>query len=197
MLEAINAFDQMLVLGINGWNSPFMDEFMWIVSSKTAWIPLYLLLLGMAYKCFGLPKALLFTAVILMTIGTTDFICSGIFKPYFERMRPSHEPNLEGLLHYYQYADGGFYKGGRFGFISSHAGNFFALAVLCGLGFKKYYPKMIYVLLGIALLVSFSRMYLTAHYLTDLVVGGAVGGLVAYAFLTGFQKWVLKEKKAN
>lgn len=193
MWDSIQAFDQQIVLWANGLHNPVMDEIMWVISSKIAWIPLYIFLFWVSYKTYGFPKVIYFTVFILLTIGLTDFICSGILKPYFERFRPSHEPALEGMLHFYQYGNGDYYKGGMYGFVSSHAGNFFALGSFCGFGNQKTYPRLPLVLLGIAVVVSFSRMYLAAHYLTDIIAGGLIGVTVGVFMLRLFNRIILKK----
>ena len=45
MIDFLESIDRQLLLLINGWNSPFFDEVMWIVSGKLTWVPLYALLL--------------------------------------------------------------------------------------------------------------------------------------------------------
>ena len=62
-----------------------------------------------------------------------------------------------------------------FGFLSAHAANFFMICVFSSLHLKAYYSKISYFLIPIALLVSFSRIYLGVHYLTDIIAGAALG----------------------
>ena len=50
MIEFLEEIDRSIVLAINGWNNPFMDELMWWISARITWIPLYLILLYLAYK---------------------------------------------------------------------------------------------------------------------------------------------------
>jgi undecaprenyl-diphosphatase len=87
---------------------------------------------------------------------------------------------LTDQLHFYLKPNNEFYKGGLYGFVSSHAANFFALSTFVGLALRKYYPKLIWVLFLLATIVSFSRLYQGVHYLTDLFVGGLLGALIGY-----------------
>ena len=47
MLEQLLHIDTEILLAINGWHAPWADTLMWIISAKTTWIPLYLLLIGL------------------------------------------------------------------------------------------------------------------------------------------------------
>jgi undecaprenyl-diphosphatase len=62
-------------------------------------------------------------------------------------------------------------------FPSSHAANAFALAWVLGARWRRWIP----LFLGLALLVAFSRMYLNRHFLSDVVVGGLIGVMCAWA----------------
>jgi undecaprenyl-diphosphatase len=164
---------------------------MWIVSAKTTWIPLYLLLLGLLvwrYRKPALttvkwlekvPACVVMIVVIGLAVGTSDFIASGILKDLVARPRPTRVPELEGVLHLVND-----YKSGQYGFVSSHAANTMA----CGLLFSLIWRKKI-ATLGLMLWVAancYSRMYLGVHYPTDILGGLIVGSLMAlsaYALL--------------
>ena len=47
MLEQLLHIDTEILLAINGWNAPWADRVMWIISEKTTWIALYGLLIGL------------------------------------------------------------------------------------------------------------------------------------------------------
>jgi undecaprenyl-diphosphatase len=96
-------------------------------------------------------------------------------KPYFARLRPSQEPYLQAFIHI---VNG--YKGGKFGFASSHAANTFGVATFFFLlsGKKR---KWMVLLFPWAALVTYSRIYLGVHYPGDIVVGALIGMLAALA----------------
>jgi len=48
-METFEAWDRAIVLTINGWNQPWLDHFMWIVSGKLTWFPLWLLFIVLAF----------------------------------------------------------------------------------------------------------------------------------------------------
>lgn len=110
-------------------------------------------------------NAILMILLIALLITMSDQLASGIFKPLFERLRPSHNPVLAGKLHFVNA-----YKGGKFGFISSHAANVFSLAFYLTLVAKEKLKWIPFVLIPWAIFVSVSRVYLGVHYPTDIIV---------------------------
>lgn len=180
MIEWLEAIDRSIVLSVNSLHTPWLDELMWFISGKLAWIPFYLFLLYLAYKAFGFRKALAFLLFALIAVGIADLISVQLIKNVVERYRPSHHALLTEKLHFYELKPGEFYKGGQFGFVSSHAANFFALAVFVGLSLRHRYKWLFPLLLFMAVIVCFSRLYLGVHYLSDLIGGAVIGSLVSY-----------------
>lgn len=180
MIEFLEEIDRSIVVAINGWNSPFMDEVMWWISARITWIPLYLLLLFIAYKSLSRNQLFLFLGLVGLTIALTDLTSVHLFKNVFLRYRPSHNLLLTDHLHYYLIKPGEYYKGGEYGFISSHAANFFAIITFVSLVLKGRYPKLVYPLMFIGILIAYSRIYLGVHYLSDVFVGGLVGSAIAF-----------------
>lgn len=168
MIEALQEVDKDLLLFLNGFNAPWLDPVMLVLTKTIAWLPLYLALIFMVIK--DLQKdSWRILLVVAFTILLTDQITSSVMKPYFERLRPSREPELAGLLHL---VNG--YKGGLYGFASSHAANSFGVAMFLWLAFRKSKP-WIWVLFVWALLLTYTRIYLGVHYPGDILVGGLVG----------------------
>ena len=180
MIEWLESIDQSIVLFVNGLHYPCLDEVMWLISGKLIWIPFYYGLLYYAYRTFGPIHCLYFVLTMLAIIAMSDIVSSQIIKKIVERVRPSHHLILGPKLHFYEESPGNLYRGGEFGFVSSHAANFFALAVFYGMALKSIFPRLIYVLMGIACLVAFSRIYLGVHYLSDVIGGGVVGSTIAF-----------------
>ena len=184
MLEQLLHIDTEILLAINGWHAPWADTLMWIISAKTTWIPLYLLLIGLLVWRYRqpaptpikwlqkVPACVVMIVVIALAVGAADFIASGILKDWVARPRPSRVPELEGVLHL---VNG--YKSGQYGFVSSHAANTMAVALLFSLIWRNKIATV-----GLMLWVAancYSRMYLGVHYPTDILGGLIVGSLVA------------------
>jgi len=180
MLDYFEAIDRSIVLAINSLHTPLLDEIMWLISGKIIWIPMYLFLIYLAYQHFGKKNTIYFVLLVITAIALSDLVSSKVIKESIERYRPSHNLALEPQLHFYKQKNGELYQGGEYGFVSSHAANFFALALLVGLIFKENAPKLIYTLFSIAILIGFSRIYLGVHYLSDIIGGAIVGTTISY-----------------
>ena len=184
--------DTEVLLAINGWHAPWADTVMWIISAKTTWIPLYLLLIGLLVWRYRkpaptsvkwlhkVPVCVVMIVAIVAAVGLADFIASGILKQWVARPRPSRVPELEGVLHL---VNG--YKSGRYGFVSSHAANTMACALLFSLIWRNRIATIGLMLWVVA--NCYSRMYLGVHYPLDILGGLMVGTVVAIV-----ARWVLK-----
>ncbi len=173
MLEELYRLDRDLLIYLNSLHHPVLDIIMTAVSGKWFWTPMYGVIVAWLIVNFK-KRSLLLLPCIALSVALADRISSGFFKPYFERFRPCHDGRICELLHI---PDG---CGGYYGFISSHAANSFVVAMLLHLlllpGFKKYRAFLWFW----AILVSYSRVYLAAHYPADIIMGGLLGILVGW-----------------
>ena len=164
--------DQQLFLYINSLNSPFWDEVMYAISGSLIWVPLYLAILiylGIKHK----KKFLIILFFIILGVALADRGSVELFKNVFQRLRPCHEPALEGLVHIVKGKCGGMY-----GFVSSHASNCFYAAVISGLFVRKKWFSI--SIICWATIVSYSRIYLGVHYPGDIICGAALGSLIGW-----------------
>ena len=171
MIEAIKNWDEAAFLWLNSFHSSALDPIVLQLTQTISWIPLYVLLLYQIYRIDPKNTAWILGGVML-TILLSDQVTSGLMKPYFERLRPCHDPRWEGMLHLYGRC------GGLYGFVSSHAANTFGLATFLTLKLGKKQKAIAWLFLY-ALLVSYTRIYLGVHYPLDVFFGAVVGVLAA------------------
>ena len=163
--------DRTLFLFINSLHTPLLDGVMDFLSMKAVWIPLYIFIIYLLVKKYRgrVWVALLFTVLLIVV---TDQV-SVLIKNTVARLRPCHEPALEGMIHLVRNQCGGMY-----GFVSSHAANTFGIASFTApLINKKWYSWSIFIW---AAMVSYSRIYLGVHYPGDVIFGALLG------IITGF-----------
>ena len=175
MNEIIN-LDKEVFLFLNGLHSSFFDVVMPLMTGTYFWIPLYLFLTVIIIKKYKKDSIWILVGVIV-TIVLCDRITTGFMKPFFARLRPSHEPELRDLVHLVNN-----YRGGLYGFASSHAANTFGVAVFLWLTLKANF-KWIGLIFVWAAIMTYTRIYLGVHYPGDIIVGALIGvccGLVAF-----------------
>ena len=170
-LDSLIHSDQELFLWLNGQHTPFWDAVMAAVTYKFTWVPLYLLLVYSLYVRFGM-KAVGYFLCIVVVVILADKIASGLFKPYFMRPRPCHDPLIGTLVHNLVGC------GGQYGFVSSHAATGFGVAVSYNLLSESRIKLAPWFYLW-AVVYSYSRIYVGVHYPLDILVGGVVGCLAA------------------
>ncbi len=191
MIEYLLPPDQSIFLFFNGLHSSWADVFFYWVSNRFVWIPFYAILAFFLIKKWRKKSIPIFIALILC-IFLTDQSCN-LIKHSVQRPRPSHDPVLSEQVHLVAKPDGTLYKGGPYGFPSSHAANSMALAlwVILYLGEKRKW--LIIIMLCWVLLLSYSRIYLGVHYPSDLMVGWILGACWALVLWRG-EQWLQNSK---
>jgi len=173
-LELVKHWDSQILLAINGLNSPSLDYLMWMISSPYFGIPFYVFFVFVLFKTKNYKEVIICFVLLLVVVGLADLTAKYCFKEIFERYRPTHNMNLKEQLHIVNN-----YSGGKYGFISSHACNMFALSFLFYHFIKIKYRWSIWLLFSWASLIGYSRVYLGVHYPSDILVGGVVGIVIA------------------
>ena len=174
MIETLLQTDYSLMetLNLPDYHTLSWDTFFFNVSKIGIWFPPVLYMLWVIFRTKKKEGWLILIGIVLVFL-LTDRITSGLMKPFFERLRPSHDPNIMDHL---SYAFN--YTGGRYGFPSSHAGNSFAIATFLSLLFRNKFLTITVAMW--ALLCSYSRIYLGVHFPGDILVGTLCGILLGW-----------------
>ena len=173
MLDFLIEFDQQFFLLLNSAHNSLFDNVMVAMSNRFVWIPLYAYLLFVIIKRYKL-NSLYIVLMTVVLITLCDQASVHLFKNVFLRLRPCHEPALDGLVHIVNN-----HCGGQYGFVSSHAANVFGLAVFLGKMLKPASRHWMTFLIIWAIVVSYSRIYLGVHYPFDILGGALLGILLA------------------
>ena len=181
MIEYLNDIDTDALLAVNGLHDLFQDAFWWMVTAK--WSSL-LLVLALVWLLLHQNRrhVVLVLAMLALAVLLADQVSSGLIKHLVERLRPTHDPSLESMVHV---VNG--YRGGLYGFVSSHAANSFAVATL--LSFIMRHRLVTLSLFTWSLLQCYSRMYLGVHYPGD-ILGGIVVGMLAGWLVWRLMCWI-------
>lgn len=175
MLEFLKNSDRDTFLYLNGLHNGFCDLLMPYLSTSWAWTPLFAWWLYEVYKRYAKKTALIILFVLALIAASDQG--SGLIKKSVKRYRPTHNTEISEKVHT---VDG--YKGGQFGFISSHAANAFAIAMFVFLLMRPAKKMLAISVFGYAILTSYSRIYLGVHYPLDILGGALLGTILAVIF---------------
>lgn len=185
MIEQLKKWDTELFLYLNQHHTPWMDPFMYWITDTYFWYPMYAVIIFLVIRKYRLEGVFLIVAVIL-AVGLADYVASGLFKPYFGRLRPCHTVEIQKNVYVLRGC------GGRFGFVSSHASTTFALATSLFVLTRKHFPYLVW-LFPWAAMVSYSRIYVGVHYPLDILTGASIGVLcslfVVFLYRILIRRW--------
>ena len=185
ILSHLELIDRNIFFSINKkLSNSLFDFIMPIITDEGNWIlPILILIFWLLF--FNKVKGRIVLSIIILALGINDYVCASILKPYFTRLRPSHE-----ILEYINLLIS---KGGRWSLPSNHASNMFALATIIG----YFYSKTKWVIYFLAILVSFSRVYVGVHYPFDLVMGAFIGYSISWVIISLWLELKFKLFKSN
>ena len=164
--DQLVAYDKELFSYLNGIGNEKWDWFWLLITEQTHWIPLFIFLLYLLFKAFGLKKGLILLILIALFITFSDQLVN-LIKHYYMRLRPCNDPDLESsiraVLHRNSYS-----------FVSGHSTTSFAMSTFFILLLKNKY-KYIRFLLIWPMLFAYSRVYLGVHFPLDIFTGMYIG----------------------
>ena len=174
-MQTIIKLDKYLFHLINGqFTNSFLDWILPWLRNPMVWIPLYLFIFLFLLINFKKQGAWIIVFMIL-TVSLTDSISSHLFKPFFNRLRPCSDPEMNGMVRLLlNYAP----RNGSF--TSSHAANHFGIAFFLFHSLKTYFANKLWPFFLWAFFISYAQVYIGVHYPMDILGGAILGCLVAY-----------------
>ena len=155
--------DQVITLFFNGSSSLYLDSLAWNATQMFVWIPFLLVVAYVVFREHDFPRMLFLIGGILFCILLCDQVASTICKPLVARWRPTHNPYLQDAV---DIVNG--YRGGPYGFFSSHAANTVAVAAFLSPIFRR--RAITLSLFCWALLNCWTRVYLGVHYVSTTII---------------------------
>ena len=148
-----------------------------------------LLLVWAFLVLFGGTRGRWVALMLIPLVAATDQLSASLIKPLVARSRPC---DVLGSVHFWYGPEGWIttpaevirsYKS-SFSFPSSHATNITGAMLFLGLAFRK----TLWPMLCVALVVSYSRVYIGVHWTSDVIVGMALGALLGWLAWIAFKK---------
>lgn len=174
MFHLIDSFDKWLLPMLMGGNNMFVDEMALLLTNGLTWIPLYVVLVALIVKNNEKASQMLLALgmaglAVLLSGGLSDLVV----KPLVARPRPVADAALAQLIT----AVKGYVPTG-YSFFSAHSANTFSIAVLLSLIVRQW--NFTTTMITWAVINAWTRLYLGAHYPSDVFVGAVWGALVGY-----------------
>lgn len=181
-MESIIAFDKELFLFLNGLGNNRFDQFWMFMTHRASNALVYIsiiLLLSFKIKRKQIISLVIFGLILILF---TDQL-TNLFKVQVGRLRPCFDSELKDMIRLVKLT-----CGGKFSFFSGHASNSFALAFFFGKVVKRHFKIVNVILIFIAGLISYSRIYIGVHYPLDIICGMLVGTIIGIVFYWIWEK---------
>lgn len=164
-----------------------LDKIMPVLREPLTWIPLYAFMLLYAFRQ-GKVNAWPFIILTLLTVAITDTIAAQVLKPLFGRLRPCHDPDLQGMIR------GLIDCGGLYSMPSNHAANHFGLAAFWYFSIREMNGRKWFWLWIWAAVVCYAQIYVGKHYPLDILAGAAFGFLTGWGTFRLFTYWEWRQR---
>ncbi len=188
MIQTLEYWDRELFLKINACHTSFLDSVMWVISNDFFIYHFVALGLFFLFKKSSGNKVATLILGIGLCVACAD-LSANLVKHTVKRYRPTHNLEIQNQVHTVNN-----YKGGQYGFFSSHASNTFAITTLFYLALGSLLSKKIRLTFYfLPVLIVYSRMYLGVHYPSDIIVGSSVGILFGWIIHKALSMYFFKK----
>ncbi|MFP9099474.1 phosphatase PAP2 family protein [Flavobacterium sp. RHBU_24] len=166
MLEKLGQLDRELFIWLNSLGSETWDPLWLIITKQVSWIPVFAIIIYLAFKRLGWKHALMVVGLIGLLVLVTDQT-TNLIKNSVHRLRPGSDPAIANIIRAIQ-------KRHSFSFISGHASNSMAVAFFT---YRVLHPYLKYIGFFFLwpLIFAYSRIYLGLHYPGDILCGYLFG----------------------
>ncbi|HIE44887.1 MAG TPA: phosphatase PAP2 family protein [Flavobacteriaceae bacterium] len=179
------AYDKELFTYLNGFGNEKWDWFWLLVTEQKHWVPLFIVLLILLFKAFGLKKGLILLVFIALFITFSDQLVN-LIKYHYMRLRPCSDPDLELSIR-------AVLQRSSYSFVSGHSTTSFAMSTFFILLLKKHFKHIRFLLIW-PMLFAYSRVYLGVHFPLDIFTGMYLGIFEGFLFFYLTQSFFKKIK---
>ncbi len=183
MDSSLELYDRYLLVAINSSHGEFLDMIMWQLSQIYIVLPFGLLLVYFFYKRYAVKNTAALLLCVAISIACTD-LSSNVVKHMVKRYRPTHNIEIKDKLHIVKD-----YRGGRYGFFSAHAANTVGVTTFLFLAASWVRRRLRFLFFAVPLVIIYSRMYLGAHYPSDVLIGTIDGIVFGYMSFIIFRRY--------
>ncbi len=159
----------------------YLDLFFSYITDIQKTLP-FILLLALVIIVLLLKKRWrAFYVLLFCAIGCSliNIVNGNLVKQLFQRDRP-----LDVILRTTHH--------GSYSFPSGHSTNVFFIAMFIGM----FYPRLRFLLIPVACLMAYSRVYCGVHYPGDVLAGALFGTITGYLFFKGIDQLMKTKLKA-